>query len=141
MSNKRKRNANFKPFESRTLNSRYVRITESMLKSKAWKELDPYEHSAYLSFKLKYFERRTDGSDNRKNISLTYEEMKPVMSPDRFKKCIDNLIKYGFIDIVEHRPQTRNATIYGFSDRWHKYGTDDFKEHQRVRLSRRKKDT
>lgn len=136
---KKPRQANFKPFESRTANSRYARITLDMMNSKAWSELDPFDITAYLYFKSKYFEKRTDGSDNRKDISLTYDEMRQQMSPDRFKKSIDNLVAYGFIDIIKHSPHTRDATIYALSARWQEYGTDDFKKHNRVKLSRREK--
>lgn len=137
MASKKFRNANFKSFESRTKNSRYVRITVDMMKSLAWQELDTYDMVAYLCFKSEYYERNNK-TDNQKDLSLTYDNMKKAMSPDRFRKCVDNLIRVGLIDIIIHKPQTRDATIYGLSDRWHAYGTSEFKEKERVKFNRRK---
>ncbi len=133
----RKRKANFEPFESRTANSKYLRITADMLKSKAWQELDPYDITAYMYFKDKYHVK-SNGDSNVKDISLTYEEMEPVMSWGRFKKSIDSLLRVGLIDIVHHRPQARDATIYGLSSRWHKYGEKGFVKRQRPTIKRQK---
>lgn len=133
----RARKANFETFESRTANSKYLRITADMLKSKAWAELDAYDITSYLYFKQKYHVK-SNGDTNGKDISLTYEEMKSVMCHDRFKKSVDNLLRVGFIDLVKHRPQIRECTIYGLSSRWHKYGQEDFKTHQRVKYTRTK---
>ena len=131
------RKANFEPYESMSANSNYLRITHSMLKSKAWQALDPYDMTAYVYFKSKYT-RKKNGDFNNKDISLTYKEMESVMSWQRFSKSIDKLLATGFIDIVRHSPQTRDATIYGLSSRWHKYGEPDFKEVKRAKLKRSK---
>jgi hypothetical protein len=130
--------ANFKPFESRKTNSKHIRITEDMTTSEAWGQLDPYDITAYMRFKRKYYVR-SDQTDNSKNISLTYKEMGDLMSPDRFKKCVDNLLRVGLIDIENHKPQTRDATIYSLSTRWHKYGTEGFVEKKRPKFTRKRK--
>jgi len=108
-----------------------------MLRSKAWAELDAYDVTAYINFKSKYHVKST-GENNSKDISLTYEEMGAVMSWGRFKKSIDNLLRVGLIDIVRHKPQAREATIYGLSVRWHKYGEEDFVIRQRPTTTRKK---
>jgi len=108
-----------------------------MTRSKAWAELDAYDITAYLCFKSKYYVK-SNGENNATDISLTYEEMSPIMSWGRFKKSIDNLLRVGLIDIVRHRPQTRDATIYGLSSRWHKYNEDGFVKRQRPTTSRKK---
>jgi hypothetical protein len=110
-----------------------------MLNSKAWQELDPYDITAYVYFKSKHTKKK-NGDYNSDDISLTYEEMEPLMSWGRFSKSIDNLLRVGLIDIIKHSPHTRDATIYGLSSRWHKYGEEDFKEQKRVKLSRRKQE-
>jgi len=114
-------------------NSKYVRITKSMITSRAWKELDTFDKVAYMHFKLEY-------NGNKKEVKLPYKDMDGVMSRDRFKKCIDNLLKVGLIDIVHHRPQARDATIYGLSSRWHKFREPDFVKRQRPILSRTKQE-
>ncbi len=133
------RKANFKPYESRSASGsiKHLRITHNMLNSKAWQQLDPYDITTYLYFKSKYYKKK-NGDFNYKNISLTYGEMEPVMSWGRFKKSIDNLLRVGLIDIVRHRPQARDATIYGLSSRWHKYGEKDFVKRQRPTIKRKK---
>jgi len=108
-----------------------------MLRSKAWQELDAYDITTYIYFKSKYHVK-SNGENNSTDISLTYEEMEPVMSWGRFKKSIDALLRVGLIDIIRHSPQTRNATIYGLSSRWHKYGADGFIKRQRPTISRKK---
>lgn len=137
MSTKNKK-ATFKKFESRKANSKYIRITKDMMESEAWAKLDVYDTNAYIHFKSKYYENNRIKTSNEKDISLTYKEMSKAMSSDRYKKSIDNLLEYGFIDIVKHSPQTRDATIYGLSSRWHDYGNGNFKKASRPKLSRKK---
>ncbi len=137
MPRKNLKKANFKSFESRKVNSKHIRIAEDMMESKAWKELDPYDITAYMNFKRKYYVR-SDHTDSSKDISLTYEGMGHLMSPERFKKSIDNLIRVGLIDLEKHKPQTREATIYSLSARWHKFGNEDFVERKRPMLKRKR---
>jgi hypothetical protein len=136
---RRARKANFEAFECRTANSKYLRITADMMRSKAWAELDPFDITAYVYFKEKYHVKST-GENNARDISLTYKEMEAVMSWGRYKKSVDNLLRVGLIDLVKHRPHTRDCTIYGLSSRWHKYGQEDVKTHQRVKFSRLKEE-
>jgi len=112
-------------------NSKYVRVTKSMITSKAWRELDTFDKVAYMHFKLEY-------NGTKQEVKLPYKDMEGVMSRDRFTKSIDNLLRVGLIDIVHHRPQMRDATIYGMSSRWHKYGEDGFIKRQRPSLKRRR---
>ncbi len=135
MARQKNRRASFEPFESRSANSRYLRITSDMMRSKAWGELDPFDVTVYVYLKEQYKSYR-DGSDNSREIELTYEGMSKIMSPGRFKKSIDNLVEKGFIDLVEHNPHRKRATVYGFSDRWHDYGTEHFKHKARAVLKR-----
>ena len=132
------RHANFKDFESRSANSRYFRITSDMMNSAAWKELDPYDITTYAYLKSKYYVKK-DGTDNVRDISLTYEEMTSLMSQNRFKKSIDKLISVGLIDLEIHNPHTRKATIYSLSKRWHSYKTQGFKPASRPVAARKSK--
>jgi len=97
-----------------------------MLASEAWQALSVYEWTLYMEIKRKF-----NGS-NEKNLSLTYREGKALMSKYRFTRAIDRLIEVGLIDLIEHRPQSRRATIYGLSVRWQYFGTEYFERQTRV---------
>lgn len=66
---------------------------------------------------------------NNGEIQFTYREAKEKyrLSAGKFTRAIDDLLEKGFIDISRlgfglHR----DATLYAISDRWRKYGTDEF---------------
>ncbi len=125
MGQRRVRKANFHPFESKSENSPYARITRSMVNSPAWQELNCYEQTLYLQLKLKY----TGKPGSEKDISFTYQEGEKLMSKRVFTRSIDKLIEVGLIDLVRHMPYSSLCNIYGLSDRWHDYGTAAF-EHK-----------
>ena len=134
MGQKKARKANFLPFESRSENSPYARITKSMVNSLAWQELNCYEQVLYINLKLKY--NGKPGSE--KDISFTYKEGEKLMSKRVFTRSLDRLIEKGFIDLIRHMPYSASCNIYGFSDRWHDYGTPNFKEKSRPKRMPRK---
>lgn len=130
----RKKKATHQAFESKTAHGRFVKLTVSMLSSPAWQELTVYEQALYIAIKGKYKgTNNKTGQDNSDDISFTHAEGQQLMSKARFIKAIDRLIAVGLIDLVEHIPQAKRATIYGLSDRWHDYGTPEFKEQERVK--------
>jgi len=102
-----------------------------MVNSQAWQELSPYEQTLYLHMKLKY----TGKPGSEKDISFTYKEGEKLMSKRVFTRSLDKLIEVGLIDLVRHMPYSASCNIYGLSDRWHDYGTPDFK--QRLRPKRK----
>ena len=102
-----------------------------MMDSPAWLALKPDERAAYLEMKRKYRKERSNSSTapgNRLNITFTKSEMYRLgyKGHDRPAQIIQALIDKGFIDVIQYRYQNRFATIYGFSDRWTKYGTNKF---------------
>lgn len=123
----KQRRANFSAFESISKNSRYVRLTESMMQSRAWRELDIYARALYTEIKRKH----NGKPEGERNISFTYAEGRQIMSKAKFTQARDSLIEKGFIDLVRHEPYGAAPTIYGLSARWHNYGTDIFKPAQR----------
>jgi len=133
MGQKRIRKANFHSFESSTENSPYARITRNMINSRAWQALNCFEQTIYLHLKLKY----SGKPGGEKDISFTYKEGEKLMSKRVFTRSIDKLIEVGLIDLVEHRPYSAACNIYGLSDRWHNYGTDEFIE--KIRPKRKMK--
>lgn len=66
---------------------------------------------------------------NNGEIQFTYIEAKEKygLSSGRFTRAIDRLVAVGFIDIVKSGfGLKRDVTLYAISDRWEKYGTDEF---------------
>lgn len=121
----------FKPFESRSKNpKRYCRITKDMQESPAWQDLSPYAITVYLLLKTKY------NFGNADDLSLTYKEGMQYMGQKRFTKSIDELIDHGFIYLVRQSWNSRQCNLYGLSDEWQKWGTEEFKV-----ISRSKRDS
>jgi len=70
--------------------SAFYMLERSMVKSEAWRKLSVYAMTAFIHIAIKY------NGNNRDNLSLTYLEAKQLMSGGRFKKSIDELVKYRF---------------------------------------------
>ena len=107
----------------------FYMLTKKMMDSKAWAKLDSYDKEIFIHIAIKYTGK------NKKDLSLTYKEAKQLQSEHRFKKSIDHLVKYGFIDIIKSGGVWRKCNIYGLSERWRGYGTSNFKEGKRVVLN------
>lgn len=111
--------ANFHPFEGRTRGggSRHIRITKDMMRSPAWKGLKPIAVKLYVYLKLKY---RNDGVIT---FTCTYAEiLSEVGLSDRSAKAAyDDLIKRGFIEVVENNRHRMQKNVYRFSDKWTLY--------------------
>jgi len=133
MARRVKKTWKFRASESRREQDRHLRITEDMLESEAWKQLDVYERDLYINLKRKFWINTQNGQSNERNIAFTYSEGRALMTPKRFTKSIDKLIEVGLIDLVEHWPHCRRATIYGLSARWHNFGTDHFQKQTRIK--------
>lgn len=82
------------------------------IKSLAWGKL-----SRDAVWALMEFYRKFNGK-NRKNLSLTYLEVKGKISNGTFNKAIWELIGYGFIHVVRSGRLERNASIYELCDKW-----------------------
>ena len=104
----------------------FYMLTKKMMDSKAWAKLDSYDKEIFIHIAIKFT------GENKNDLSLTYEEAKQLQCEHRFKKSIDHLVKYGFIDIISSGGVWRKCNIYGLSERWRGYGSDNFKEGKRV---------
>ena len=116
----------FEPFESKYDNGKFHKISDDMVQSKAWKELEYISIFLYFYMKTK-FTKYKDGTNNANNISIPKSEYSKLMTQRTFEKNIDQLINLGFIKVVRGGYNTRECTLYGFSAMWKEYGTDDFK--------------
>ena len=118
------------PWEStQAIGGKFAKICETMMKSKAWKQLSMRQRGLYLSLKIKYT-KKSDGSDNHDNITITctefhdeYKTKKPLYDD------IDALIDTGFIEVVSHGKYFRKPNIYAFSSEWQRFGTKEFFVH------------
>jgi len=104
----------------------FYMLTEKMVQSKAWEELDSYDKEAFTHIAIKY------NGKNKVDLSLTYKEANRLQSNHRFKDSIDHLVEYGFIDVIESGGVWKKCNIYGLSERWRLYGTDKFVKGKRI---------
>ena len=85
----------------------------------------------YVSGKVKGSKEWTNY--NNGEIVFSYAEAidkdKFKLTRPRFRRALDNLIKFGFIDINHHGGgMFKDMTTYYISDRWRDYGTPEFIE-------------
>ena len=132
-----------RPFESKTRHGSWTKICDDMMDSKAWQSLSRSQRCLYLELKRKFTAKVVNGkiiSDNAKDISMPTSEATKLYSNLRlFRTDIDALINCGFIDCIRGGYTTRTANIYGFSDRWIKYGQPDYEVSYKVARPQRMK--
>lgn len=119
------------PFESNIPSGQFTKICTDMMNSAAWESLSLRQRGLYLELKKKYRQKNSNGvleSSNIDNISFTQREAKVLYKGNLrgFRADIDALIEAGFIRTVERGRATRTANIYGFTDRWKRYGAPDY---------------
>lgn len=119
---RKKKDYGFKPFEKdlSSPDNHHIRLTRSMLSSKAWKSLTMHSKVLYMEMKNKYT------GNNENDISFTYKEAMEIMNDRTFTKCVDQLIECGFIKLLEQNWTLRKPNIYGFNDQWKYYETAKF---------------
>lgn len=117
-------------FEStKPINDGFTKICDTMYKSEAWNNLTIRQRGLYLHLKHK-FTKKADGTTNKDDISMPRKEINEYYgSYETFAKDLDALIEYGFIKYIIHGKTGRQCNIYGFSDMWQKYNTNEFKLH------------
>ena len=115
------------PWESnKPSNAKFTKICDDMQNSEAWHMLTLRQQGLYLFLKKKYI-KKSDGTDNSTDIHITDKDKKIIkVVNNTLNKDIDALIDYGFIKLIKHGKVVHKPNIYGFSDMWRKYGTDNF---------------
>ena len=106
----------------------FYMVTEKMVQSKAWDELDSYDKEVFIHIAIKF------KGNNKHNLSFTYEEASKLQSPHRFNDSISHLVEKGLIDIMRSGGVWKKCNIYGLSERWRLYGTEEFVQGKRVVL-------
>ncbi len=117
-----------------------VYLEAELLDSDALKELGKWEWKVYLRFLQKRIISKAQRTKNRSaertivnngEIIFTYGEAEKMGILRReFRNSLDELIKYGFIDINKQGSGgwKRDATTYYISGRWKRWGKPDFQQ-------------
>ncbi len=127
--------------EQRFKEDRYDKmfVSKRMITSKAFRSLSTAPAcQVFMIFLTKCVPKRIDGKPSRKNswyianngdIQFTYKEAWENWSIDssKFTRAIDELVRVGLIDITKSGfGLKKDLSLYAISDRWGKYGTDEF---------------
>lgn len=114
-------------FESANQRYDFTKVCRDMQRSKAWKQLSLRQQGLYLHLKSKFTVNLRTLNNNKDDISIPTSEAKTLYGDLRtFRKDIDTLIDYGFIKQIVSGVPTMSVSIYGFSDKWKYYGTENF---------------
>ena len=120
---------------------RYTKIVNDMMTSPAWASLSTAQMGLYLLLKAKF------RGNNRLDISFPRSEYCVIAgykSPKGLYRDMDALINKGFVDVVRSGKAGKDATIYGFADRWKEYGISaNFKDtepgqHRETKVGRKR---
>jgi hypothetical protein len=116
--------------------SKVTFIEKEILRSKAFKELPGTAIQVLMWFYLKRKLKNMGSRGKEKWVitnndeivfSYAYAEKKYGLTRVRFSRALTKLIELGFIDIAYHGGgMMGDCTLYGISERWRKYGTDQF---------------
>lgn len=99
-------------------------IYASMLQSPAWYALSPKAQQLYIYMKLQlYGQKPLDSEKYGEDCFVFNRAMYTTVYPiykngAQFRRDRDQLIRYGFIEIVECGRTTRTKNIYRFSAKW-----------------------
>ncbi len=99
---------------------RFAGITHKQRETEAFDGLTIHAKWLYLEFRFKY------NGENEHNIIFTYQDAEKIMSKSTFIKSRNQLIERGFIDVIKRGGLEKQPVIYGLSNRWKKYGTEEF---------------
>lgn len=108
--------------KKREYDGHFAGIDEKVMEAEAWKGLKASTKWLYFEYKYRFY------GDNEHNIIFTYKEAKEIMSENTFIKDRNQLIERGFIDVIRRGGLEKQPIIYGLSNRWKKYGTEEFIE-------------
>jgi hypothetical protein len=123
---------------------RPVVVYSEVITSRAWLSLTGIAPQVYALFLLR---RRMEKQGRRGHekwvctnngeIIFTYREAETrhQITPPRFLRAIDNLVKLGFIDITSPgKAVAKVPTKYAISERWRDYGKESFEKASRKKV-------
>lgn len=121
-------------------------ISRDVIMSDAFRKLTGTAVRVYLFFLNKRVMKPFEGGkakrsgkgkyyiENQGKIQFTYKEAQEKfgISSGAFRTAIERLVEVGLIDIAQTGSGLhRDVTLYGISERWKLYGTDEFVEMKR----------
>lgn len=117
-----------KPFETRIpgrpseTHEKYVALCFTLLSSPAWCQISNGARNLYTFMRLQY-----DGTKDIFNFNrgLWYQTYHLYKNQAQFYKDRQQLVDFGFIEILESGKNTRTKAVYRFSDRWQKIRPPD----------------
>ena len=107
----------FKHYESREIAEGfvepYVCLTKSMVMSESWKSLSYSSKNFYIYMKF--------WSYGKQEFTYSYNlAMEVFHSRTTIKKCIDELVDKGFVEITRISKAPNVGTKYKFIDKWYR---------------------
>ncbi len=90
----------------------FIQLHHDFYDSKEWRSLKMCSKIAYLRIKRKY------NPNNGDQVSVSYREMADEMSQPTFGKAINELLRVGFIEVVQKGGLYRRRNYYILSYRW-----------------------
>jgi hypothetical protein len=113
-------------------NKKFTKICDDMMESEAWKDLTMREKGLYLMLKKRFVSKNGGTNTNENELYIYHKDFqRDYGSKNTLFDDVDGLIDHGFIKVIENGKNARLPNIYGFSDKWKKYGTSDFFIHPR----------
>ena len=119
---------------------RDVYIEWEILESKAFQELSATGIRVLLRFlqqrKWAKLKKRKKPIYENSGLVFTYAEAETLsISTSQYHAVLKKLIEVGFID-VEHQGgiHKNDVSVYAISERWRKYGTEDFEPVKKLRV-------
>lgn len=118
-------------------------VERELLKSRAFRELNGTSKTVFFDFLMKCKVKGIKGQPGRKRervilnngeIEYCYSDAEKRGIPRAsFMRALDVLIGKGFIDCYHSGSGTRKGdkSLYGISERWRKYGSENFIEAKR----------
>jgi hypothetical protein len=92
----------------------FVPILKPMIQSPAYKKLTNASRVAYLLMKAQCKE------SNQREVTFPYSHAEIYMTRHTFSRSIDQLVKYGLIEISSFGGLYRRTNIYRFIEDWRK---------------------
>lgn len=129
--------------------SKFMSIEKRLVESKAYLSLSGFSAQLYMLFKLRCVVEPVESGKpgkhepewvitNNGDIVFTYKTAKARygVTSSRFVRAIDDLILKGFLDINETGMGVhKQTTKYTISERWRKYGTNEFERAERQKAA------
>ncbi|HOD36425.1 MAG TPA: hypothetical protein PLR20_14505 [Syntrophales bacterium] len=123
----------------------FVPLTWDMLNHQAYKDLPPSAAKALPYFLGKVRLSPNDPQRYESEFDFTYPEARKYgFAEGTFSNIINHLVEHGFIDLAYKgglRGDSRSKSLFTLSERWRKYGTEEFVQVNRKSIIPRKNAT